>query len=103
MIKITATRENGKIINLTVIGHANSAPEGKDLVCAAVTAVAIGGLNNLKNVKNFKIEIKEGLISVEAIEEIIEHDEIVMETLICGLKTIEEENGDFISIKKENF
>ena len=103
MIKVLIKEQDNHFKSLVIKGHANSAPHGKDLVCAAVTAVAIGGLNNLKNVKNFKIEIKEGLISVEAIEEIIEHDEIVMETLICGLKTIEEENGDFISIKKENF
>ena len=57
MIKIVLTYKDNKIDALEIKGHANSAEYGKDLVCAAVSAISVGGLNALailkdKNIKN---------------------------------------------------
>ena len=60
MIKITASRNNGKITSLTVKGHANSAPHGEDLVCAAVSSILVGGCNALKEPNCFAIKLNEG-------------------------------------------
>ena len=76
-----------------------SAPHGGDLVCAAVSAVLTGGLNNLENPKDFDIILDEGYAYVKANESVSSHDEIVLETIICGLKTISEDNDKFITIK----
>ena len=99
MIKILIKYEGNKFDSLEVKGHANSAPHGQDLVCAGVSAILIGGLNNLDNVKSFDIKIEEGYTSVKRINEISAHDEIVLQTIVCGLKTIEESYSQFISIK----
>ena len=99
MIKILIKYEGNKFDSLEVKGHANSAPHGQDLVCAGVSAILIGGLNNLDNVKSFDIKIEEGYTSVKRINEISAHDEIVLQTIVCGLKTIEESYGDFIKIQ----
>lgn len=100
MIRIECQRENGKIISLTVKGHANSAPHGQDLVCSATSAVTFGGLNALENAKAFIIQIDEelGLIDVKAKESVSMHDYQVLETILIQLKTIEEDNKKYIQI-----
>ncbi len=82
MIKIEATRKDGKIINLTVKGHANSAPKGEDLVCAAVSSVLVGGCNALTQPNCFAIKLNEGDASIIEKEHANEHDYEVLETLM---------------------
>ena len=45
MIKATFVYCDKDLKSLTVKGHANSAPYGEDLVCAAISAIVVGGLN----------------------------------------------------------
>lgn len=99
MIKVLINYKENFFESLEIKGHANSGPYGHDLVCAAVSAVVTGGLNNLENPKSFKITLQEGHAQVIKNKEISEHDEIVIQTIICGLKTIAESNEQFISIK----
>ena len=99
MIKVLITREESKFVSLEVKGHANSAEQGKDLVCAGVTAILAGGFNNLESPKSFELKLDEGHALAKAIKEVSSHDEIVMETIINSLKTMEESWPQFISIK----
>ena len=98
MIKIEATRKDGKIINLTVKGHANSAPKGEDLVCAAVSSVLVGGCNALKEPNCYAIKLNEGDASI--VEKCIanEHDYEVLETMLIQFKTIEESSKKFLKV-----
>ena len=98
MIKIEATRKDGKIINLTVKGHANSAPKGEDLVCAAVSSVLVGGCNALSQPNCFAIKLNEGDASITEKKHANEHDYEVLETLIIQFKTIEEGNKKFLKV-----
>ena len=99
MIKVLIKQEEKKFVSLEVKGHANSAPHGEDLVCSAVSAILTGGLNNLANPKDFDIKLEEGNAYVKVKNSISSHDEVVLETIITSLKTIEESYGKFIQIK----
>jgi len=99
MIKVLIKRVENKPVSIMVKGHANSAPHGEDLVCAGVSAVVTGCFNSIEEVKNFKMELKEGLSYIEAIGKISAHDEVVLETLISSLMTIEESNSKFIKLE----
>ena len=99
MIKVLINQEEKKFKSLEVKGHANSAPHGEDLICAAVSSILTGGLNNLQNPKDFVLKLDEGYAYVEAKDSISSHDEVVLETIITSLKTIEESYGKFIQIK----
>jgi uncharacterized protein YsxB (DUF464 family) len=99
MIKVLIKYERNRFVSLIVKGHAGSGPYGHDLVCAGVSAIVTGGLNNLENPKSFNIKLDEGLAELEAINSISEHDEIVIQTIVCGLNTIAESYGDFIKIQ----
>ena len=98
MIKIEATRKNGKIINLTVKGHANSAPKGEDLVCSAVSAILVGGCNALNQPNCFAIKLDSGDASIIENSHANEHDYEVLETMMIQFKTIEESYGKFLQI-----
>ena len=99
MIKVLIKSEEGKIKSLEIKGHANSAPHGEDLVCAAVSAVVTGGANAIENLKDFDIKLEEGHASFLVKSSLSSHDEVVLETIVAGLKTIAEDNGQFIQIK----
>ena len=99
MIKVKLNFVDNKFQSLKVTGHASSAEYGKDLVCAEVSAVVTGGFNALEDIKNFKVTLEEGNASLEAIGNVSTHDEIVISTIISGLRTIKEANPKFIKIQ----
>ena len=100
MIKVKIIYEGDLFKSLKVTGHANSAAYGHDLVCSAVSAVVTGGFNNLKDIESFNVTLEEGNASLEAIKEISQHDKVVIETIITGLKTIALEDPNFIKIEQ---
>ena len=99
MIKVRINYVGDKFHFLKVTGHANSADYGKDLVCAEVSAVVTGGFNALEDIKKFNYELDEGIAYLEAKETISTHDEVVIQTIISGLRTIAEANEKFIKIE----
>ena len=102
MIKIKIGYASNNQVNfLEIKGHANSAPYGKDLICAAVSAVITGGLNALRNIKNYEIKLDEGHAMFKTNVPLDAHDETVIETIICGLNTICEANPEFVEIKTD--
>ena len=98
MIKITASRKNGKIINLTVKGHANSAPKGEDLVCAAVSSILVGGCNALSQPNCFAIKLDSGDASVTELNHANEHDYEVLEVMLVQFKSVEETSAKFLKV-----
>lgn len=100
MIRIVCERKDGEIKNLSIKGHAGSAPKGHDIVCSAVSAVSFGGLNALENPKAFMIESdeKSGSLKVETKSGVTKHDLQVLETILIQLKSIEESAKEFVSI-----
>ena len=102
MIKVKIGHASNNQVNfLEVTGHANSAPYGKDLICAAVSAVLTGGFNNLVNVNNYEIKLDEGHAYFKSNAPLDAHDEAVIETIICGLNTIQESNPIFVEVKTD--
>lgn len=102
MIKVKIGHASNNQVNfLEVTGHANSAPYGKDLICAAVSAVLTGGFNNLVNVNNYEIKLDEGHAYFKSNAPLDAHDEAVIETIICGLNTIQESNPKFVEVKTD--
>lgn len=102
MIKITVTlNEVDKKINaIEVKGHAYSAEPGKDLICAAVSAVVIGGFNALVDVKKYDVKLEKGNAFVKVNSNYNDNDQIVLKTILTQLKTIAEDNHQFVSVKE---
>ena len=98
MIHINANRKDGKIVYLSVLGHANSDVEGKDLVCAAISAITVGGINALTEPKKFNLKVEKGDVEISTKSEANEHDYQVLETMLIQLKSVEETNSKYVRV-----
>jgi hypothetical protein len=99
MIDVRITEKDHRTVSLTVKGHANSDECGKDLVCAAVSAVSIGLCNAMYEIcgaENITVDDNRVMIIVEKSSDTAE---TVMRTGIIQLKMLEERYPDFIKIK----
>ena len=95
-------KSTGEFSSLVSQGHADSAPYGQDLVCAAVSGVLLGGVNALQG-KNYSLKNNEnkGILELRNIGKMSEHDIIVIETIVSQLQAIERDNPKFIKISIE--
>ena len=103
MIKVVIEKNNSKIISFEVSGHSNYDEKGKDIVCAGVSAIVVGGINALinENKKAIEYECKEGYSKVFVKD--IGNDNIakILDVITTQLYTIEESYPKFIKIKEK--
>ena len=99
-VDIEYSCEGKYLESIDISGHANSAPYPHDLVCAAVSAISVGALNALENDENYDVLVEDGHVYLKANKNLSAHDEIVLETLIIQLKTIELSYKNTIKIKE---
>ena len=99
MIQITVRYDNLKeFVSLSMIGHADSGPNGHDLVCAAVSAIILGGVNAIEGKLNVKEDEKKGFLELSKIGEISNHDKIVLETIVKQLQSVARDNPKYVKI-----
>lgn len=107
MTDITVKRNNGSIVEVVAQGHTGYGEAGEDIVCAAVSTLLQSALLGLLqvvgiNVK-FSVDEEKGslrftLPSVLSAEE--RHDaDIVLNTMLCGIKDIYTEYSDYINLE----
>ena len=95
MISIQYKRDN---LELQIAGHAGYAEKGRDIVCAAVTALA-GTLERcMKEAGEGSCEWKEGETCFTASG--TENLRPCFETVVTGLKMLAEEFPDYVTIKE---
>lgn len=108
MIHVTVKREHPtKIIReTTVSGHALYDDYGKDIVCAAVSAVVINLINASEVLLHVPLETRQDdgeiVCRVPHIPKrsTAEHVQLLMETLVYSLKSIAEEYPSSISVEE---
>lgn len=90
MITATFKKKNNQFVGYEIKGHANYAPEGQDIVCAAVSALSLAVTHKIHaNVQSFE-SVTRGYMDIELFEPTKE-TEISIAILYDGLKSIEEE------------
>jgi len=109
MIKGTFKRnDSGRIVSFELAGHAQAGEYGKDIVCAAASALAISAA--LAGVAP-KVEADNengGYLLVTLPSRLTQEQsniaQILLENLLIGLQSVQEEYNDYIQIKttKEN-
>ena len=100
MIKIVIKRDvsSDKITSIEVKGHAGSDAYGKDLVCAAISAIITGGMNALVD-NEYDFLLESGHSYVKALDIPSDYDAVVLKTIETQLKTIEEAEPEFVRIE----
>ncbi|MGG1220918.1 ribosomal-processing cysteine protease Prp [Priestia endophytica] len=105
-VEITRSTTNGKIISYKSEGHAYYDEPGKDIVCAGVSAVSFGTVNSIEALLGIVPEhtIYEGFLKVDIPERIepktFEQVQLLLESMVVMLKSIQESYGEFLTIEE---
>ena len=101
MIRIRVQEAGDQIIGLHFSGHAYSNDPGKDLVCAAISSIAIGVLNALEETcPGQDLLMNDNEIIIRIIQPTLVTNTILKVAYIqCD--TVYQQNRKFIMIKKE--
>ncbi len=104
MITIIVLADKHGIFEINVQGHANSADHGKDLVCAAITAISTGASNAFSEMdkQNVKITIQDGFCAIK----ILKQDSYLsklMSFYFYQLKTIADQYKKYIKLIQKNY
>lgn len=107
MIKAIIRRTGRRITSVEISGHSGYADSGKDIVCAAVSAIAQTAAAGLKKFSpGMEYEIRDdGYLKFTVPEsgnggEITAADAIT-DTLCLGLRGIEKEYGSFVRVEEK--
>ncbi len=105
MIKVNVSYVDEELISeLSITGHANSAEHGRDLVCAAVSSIAIGGLNAIAKATDnnaelqFNYHVSEGNVKVKINDLDNLKVQWILETMLIQLETIAQDYQQYIKI-----
>lgn len=81
--------------NLTVKGHAGYAERGKDIVCAAVSALTQGLIHSLNALTEDEIfgEVKDGYVEIK-FENLSEQGKLLIDSFFIAVSDIQESYGE---------
>lgn len=104
MIRIEVRRNaQGHIQGYTVAGHSGFAPEGEDIVCAGVTALAETAVLGLRQVAGIRpqVEMADGLIRCELPPLTggqAAQAQAILETMLLGLRDIAKDYRTYVQV-----
>ena len=108
MITVKVIRDKSGICGIESRGHADFAEYGSDIVCAGVSALMINAANSLEQFTEDELKIEEGgadggYLMFRLGSERSAEAELLMKSLILGLRSIEETYGNqYLTLKDEN-
>ncbi|MCZ8536158.1 ribosomal-processing cysteine protease Prp [Paenisporosarcina quisquiliarum] len=107
MITVTIEKDQSNHIHsFEMKGHADFAEHGKDLVCAAATAVSFGAVNAIAELTKVIPDVKQGqdggFLKVSFPQDLNspsnEQVQLIVQAMIVSLQTIEQDYGQYIKI-----
>lgn len=101
MTKANIFKTDDTINKINLSGHAFFAEYGQDIVCSAISMVCYTVANQLFIIqeKNVNVKIDEGFFEI-SIEEVNHDNQLLLNTLVTGIRMIEEEYENAIKIKE---
>lgn len=101
MVAVTCTMQGEQIQSICVCGHADSAKSGQDLVCAGVSSICVGILNAIDQMceDTCHVSMEHGDIKINVVKD-CEKTQLLLQTLLIQLLTMEESYKQFIKITK---
>ena len=92
MVTARIVKKSNKYVSFCCEGHAGYADAGEDIVCSAISILTINTANSITELTNSMIDIEyvEGYISWKFHDFIDEKAILLMDSMLLGLKTIED-------------
>ncbi len=99
MIRVTLFKDaENMITGFRVLGHADYAEYGSDVVCAAVSVLVINTINSIEHFTSDQFHLdqneKTGHIELNVVSPISNNTSLLLNSLALGLQGIEEEYTD---------
>jgi len=108
MVKVEFVRRSGNIVSFKIKGHAmpKEAKLDVDLICAAISAISQTTVIGIEEVLKIKAKyvIEDGFLNLnlenQTLED-IERCQVLLETMMLGLKSVEITYGKYIKVETE--
>lgn len=106
MVKVVFGRSSEKLVEFKASGHAGAANEGYDLICSGISASTIMIANGITDVLKVPCEVSlmDGFLHINLKKltmDQIDNCQVLMETLLLGLKAMEQNYGEYIKVLVE--
>ncbi|CAJ1227614.1 ribosomal-processing cysteine protease Prp [Lactiplantibacillus xiangfangensis] len=109
MIQATISRNhNGQVIAFKLTGHADSGAYGQDIVCAAVSVLAISTINGIEQVAHLKPTVQSdetngGLLIADFTKLDLGNQQLqtLLASFTLGLNDVEANYGDYIHVREQ--
>ncbi len=102
MIKINIKRENNSVYEIVIKGHANYDTYGNDIVCAAVSTMAITTVNGILALEDsLDYEENSGLLIIRT-KENTDVNQKLLDNLITMLEELKSQYPKNIEIRNED-
>ncbi len=101
MIQVTVYKDNqGHYTGFRCDGHADYAQEGQDIVCSAVSVLTINTINAIDALTDDAYSLGDdetaGLIDFKFYEDPTHDATLLIDAMVLGMRSIEEQYGEFI-------
>lgn len=92
MIEVTVTKRNGEYIAFESKGHAGFAEAGQDIICSAVSALAVNAVNSIDAFTEdmIHVNLEEGYLEWEFLSGVSQQSHLLMDSLVLGLSQIQD-------------
>mgnify|MGYP003297998769 FL=1 len=102
MIKVRVLKDQDNVCELVIKGHANYDEYGKDIVCAAVSTMAITTVNAILCLDDsISYEENSGLIKIR-VKEITDNNQKLLDNLVMQLEELKSQYPKNIEIRNED-
>ena len=96
---------NGTVKGFQISGHSELGPEGHDILCSAVSALAENTVNSIETFTKDAVEIEavnetEGFLHFR-LKTVSDESKLLLDSLVLGLTNIQKSYGRLISIRFE--
>ena len=99
MTKVTIFRDHdGKYLAVNCFGHAEYADAGEDVVCAGISILTFNTFNAIEAYTTDEIVVEDDeencILSIKFMKPAGHDSELLLDTMVLGLQTIQELYGD---------
>lgn len=102
MIKVNVKKQNNKVYEIVIKGHAGYEKKGKDIVCAAVSSMAITTINGIIALdESIDYEENSGLLKIRVIKD-TEVNNKLLDNLVRMLTELNVQYPKNIEIRNED-
>lgn len=98
MIQVIVKKQNGNITGFHIEGHAGFANKGSDIVCSAISTLAINCVNSIgeftEDLFSEGMDEERGMIDFDLTGEVSEQSQLLLKSMLLGMEQIVGQYGE---------